>query len=176
MDGIHRGLIRHCPVCDGFEIINKTVGVIGEGKSGLKEALFLRNYTPYITLMSLNKDMVWKKTELKQLKAAGINLINEKVFRIKLSSKSAKMIFSNHQEVIFDCLYSALGCIKNNKLAQDVQCKQKKGFLMVNKDFQTSVKGLYAAGDIVSGLSQICVAESQAAIAATAIHNRLLIK
>ena len=48
-----------------------------------------------------------------------------------------------------------------------------KGSLIVNKRQETSVRGLYAAGDIVSGLNQICVAESQAAIAATAIHEKL---
>ncbi|SNS87210.1 hypothetical protein SAMN06265795_10856 [Noviherbaspirillum humi] len=37
----------------------------------------------------------------------------------------------------------------------------------------TSVPGLYAAGDVVSGLNQIAVATGQAAIAATAIHNSL---
>ena len=37
----------------------------------------------------------------------------------------------------------------------------------------TDVSGLYAAGDVVQGLDQISVACGQAAIAATAIHNRL---
>ena len=37
----------------------------------------------------------------------------------------------------------------------------------------TNVEGLYAAGDVVQGLDQISVACGQAAIAATAIHNRL---
>jgi thioredoxin reductase (NADPH) len=38
---------------------------------------------------------------------------------------------------------------------------------------QTSIDGLYAAGDVVHGLNQICVATGQAAIAATAIHHYL---
>jgi thioredoxin reductase (NADPH) len=37
----------------------------------------------------------------------------------------------------------------------------------------TSVEGLYAAGDLVRGLNQIAVATGEAAIAATAMHNRL---
>lgn len=42
-DAIRKGLIRHCPVCDAYEVINKKIGVIGEGQAGLKEALFLLN-------------------------------------------------------------------------------------------------------------------------------------
>jgi thioredoxin reductase (NADPH) len=44
--------------------------------------------------------------------------------------------------------------------------------LVVDRHNQTSVDGLYAAGDTVSGLNQIVVAMGHAAVAATAIHNR----
>jgi thioredoxin reductase (NADPH) len=45
--------------------------------------------------------------------------------------------------------------------------------LFVDGHQATSVDGLYAAGDLVRGLNQISVAEGEAAIAATAVHNRL---
>jgi thioredoxin reductase (NADPH) len=45
--------------------------------------------------------------------------------------------------------------------------------LVVDRQQETSVPGLYAIGDVVSALNQISVAVGHAAIAATAIHNRL---
>ena len=39
------GLIRYCPICDGYEVTDKRVGVIGTGDHGMREALFLRGYT-----------------------------------------------------------------------------------------------------------------------------------
>jgi thioredoxin reductase (NADPH) len=48
-----------------------------------------------------------------------------------------------------------------------------EGRLLVDRHQQTSVAGLYAAGDLVRGLNQISVAMAEAAIAATAVHNRL---
>ncbi|MDP9065448.1 MAG: FAD-dependent oxidoreductase, partial [Pseudomonadota bacterium] len=48
-----------------------------------------------------------------------------------------------------------------------------RGALVVNEHQQTSVDGLYAAGDVVRGLNQIVVAGAEAAVAATDIHNRL---
>ncbi|MBA2649925.1 MAG: NAD(P)/FAD-dependent oxidoreductase [Legionella sp.] len=172
-DGINRGLIRHCPVCDGYEVINKKVGVIGEGTPGVNEALFLRHYTPDLFLINLN-NYIWKKSQITTLKEAQITLINENPSRIKLTFKSAKIEFPNHGELVLDSIYSALGSIKNTKLAEDLYCKFRDGFLVVDKNYETSIKGFYAAGDIVLGLNQICVAESHAAIAATAIHNKLL--
>ena len=50
---VKRGLLRYCAVCDGFEAIDRHVAVMGYGASGLAEALFLRAYTPHITLLTL---------------------------------------------------------------------------------------------------------------------------
>jgi thioredoxin reductase (NADPH) len=44
---------------------------------------------------------------------------------------------------------------------------------VVSDHFETTVPGLFAAGDVASGLNQINVAAGQAAIAATEVHNRL---
>ena len=48
----------------------------------------------------------------------------------------------------------------------------KAGSLIVNSHQMTTVDGLYAAGDLVRGLNQMTVAEAEAAIAATGMHNR----
>ena len=50
---------------------------------------------------------------------------------------------------------------------------QEDGQLEVDEHCQTTVPGLYAAGDVAAGLNQINVAAGHAAIAATAIHNAL---
>lgn len=54
---IRQGYVRHCVICDGFEVIDLNVGVIGYGASGLKEALFLRTYTDRLTLFTLGEAM-----------------------------------------------------------------------------------------------------------------------
>ena len=56
-EGLHdealaRGLIRYCPICDGYEVTDKKVGVIGSGANGVAEAVFLRSYTADITLIA----------------------------------------------------------------------------------------------------------------------------
>jgi thioredoxin reductase (NADPH) len=44
-EALENGLIRYCPICDGFEITDKNVGVVGSGERALNEALFLRSFT-----------------------------------------------------------------------------------------------------------------------------------
>ena len=54
-DALARGLIRYCPICDGYEVTDKKVGVIGSDSHGVAEALFLRSYTADVTLIAPDK-------------------------------------------------------------------------------------------------------------------------
>ena len=51
-DALARGLVRYCPICDGYEVTDKKVGVIGSGSHGVAEALFIRSYTADVTLIA----------------------------------------------------------------------------------------------------------------------------
>jgi thioredoxin reductase (NADPH) len=50
-DAVKRGLIRTCPICDGYEAIGKRVAVLGAGEHAAAEALFLRTFSDQITLL-----------------------------------------------------------------------------------------------------------------------------
>ena len=51
-DAMARGLIRYCPICDGYEVTDKKVAVIGTGERGTAETRFLRSYTADLTLVA----------------------------------------------------------------------------------------------------------------------------
>ena len=69
------GLVRYCAVCDGFEVTDRRVAVLGYGATGLAEALFLRTYTPDVTLLTLRQPMSLTPEERGQVQEAGINVI-----------------------------------------------------------------------------------------------------
>lgn len=50
-DAVKRGLIRTCPICDGYESIGKHIAVLGDGEHAAAEALFLRTYTDRLSLL-----------------------------------------------------------------------------------------------------------------------------
>ena len=56
-DALARGLIRYCPICDGYEVTDKKVGVIGSDSHGVAEALFIRSFTADVTLIAPDKAM-----------------------------------------------------------------------------------------------------------------------
>jgi len=73
-----------------------------------------------------------------------------------------------------DVLYPALGCnVRSDLLAAVGGEVNADGYIVTDAHQQTSLPGVYAAGDVVNELHQIAVGTAHAAIAATAIHNRL---
>ena len=84
------------------------------------------------------------------------------------------LAFTDIGPVAFDALYSALGVRPRCGLAVQAGARLgEDGRLVVDDHQQTTVAGLYAAGDLVRGLNQISTAQGEAAIAATTLHKRL---
>jgi len=169
---IERALVRICPICDGFEAIDKAVAVIGDDDKGVREAAFLRTYSDRVTLIHVGKadDL----TETDEMRRMGIELIRAPIDNVRLENDRVTALSWGGIFRSFDLVYSALGTRSNVDLAEALSARRcEDGRLEVDDHQMTSVKGLYAAGDVVRGLNQIAVATAEAAIAATAIHNAL---
>jgi thioredoxin reductase (NADPH) len=175
VDAIRRGLIRHCPICDGYEAIGRRIGVIGFGAGARQEAEFIRTYSAELTLLTLGEPMGLSERELGELEAQGIRVVTDPVREVvQAHGRIAALTLHDGRRLEFDTLYSSLGAHIRAELAIQLgAARDEQECLVVDGHQQTSVPGLYAAGDVVSTLNQISVAYGQAAIAATAIHNRL---
>jgi len=174
-ESVRRTLLRICPICDGFEVTGQRVGVIGEGPLGAREALFLRTYADQLTLIHIAAPDALPVEDRARLAQAGIRVIEASIDSVELQpDRSRALCFSGAGRVEFDALYSALGVTPRTGLALAVGARHDdQGRLVVDDRQQTSIPGLYAAGDMVRGLNQITTAQGEAAIAATAMHNRL---
>lgn len=174
-EAVRRALIRICPICDGYEVSGQTVGVIGDGDLGAREALFLLNWTNQVSLIHVGPEAALSADSRAKLAKAGVTIIETPCKSVVLENDSlTALCFGPDQTVGFDVLYAALGCVARSELAVRAGARlDDQNRLLVDDHQQTSVPGLFAAGDLVRGLNQICTAEGEAAIAATAIHNRL---
>lgn len=172
---IRESLVRICPICDGLEVEGQAVAVIGRDTGGAREALFLTTYTSNITLVHTGPSADLPDEERAKLARAGIAVIETPVTSVVLDNRRIDaLVFDGGEPSRFDAVYSALGVTPRCKLAVEAGATLgEDGRLIVGDHQQTTVPGLYAAGDMVRGLNQITTAEGEAAIAATAIHNRL---
>lgn len=175
-DAVKRGLIRICPVCDGYEAIDKCIAVFGCGEHAAAEALFLRTYSARITLLLAAGDVDGLSSLTQHaLQDAGISVDHVIVGSVAVDQDGVTLLaFEDGRQHRFDLVYSAFGTTPQAALAASLGARvDDSGRLFVDEHQHTSVPGLYAAGDLVRGLNQISVAAGEAAIAATAIHNGL---
>lgn len=172
---IRRAVVRICPICDAFEVVDRRVAVLGDSDLGAREAQFLRRYSEAVTLLHVGGPEALSMAERRKLKAAGIGLEETALACVSLGASRVTLQRPHGADAVFDTLYAALGSPARNDLAEAAGvATTEAGYLVAGQAHQeTAVPGLYAAGDVVRGLNQISVAQAEAAIAATAMHNWL---
>jgi len=170
------GQVRYCPICDGYETEGRRVAVLGRAGHGMRESLFLANWGNEITWLSMATQEEVGAADLARLRAAGVRIADSPPHRIDcgVDGVGVRVQLQNGQVLAFDMLYPALGLHHACELATALGARARdNGQLEVDSHQQTTVEGLYVAGDVAVDLNQISVAAGHAAIAATAIHNRL---
>jgi thioredoxin reductase (NADPH) len=172
-EALSRGLIRYCPICDGYEVTDKKVGVIGSDSHGVSEAVFIRSYTADVTLIAPDKALELSPEDQRKLKKARIDCVDGPAQAVAISDKCI-IVETAEGTYSFDSVYPALGSDTHTQLAEMLGARlNDQGCIGVDSHQRTSVEGLYAAGDVVIGLDQISHAMGEGGVAATTIRNDL---
>jgi thioredoxin reductase (NADPH) len=174
-DAVRTGLVRYCPICDAYEAAGQKIALIAYGKCRIREALLLRAYTADLTVLTLGQPLDMPDEERRTLAEAGIAIVDSPIDRLAIEGSTiAAWHMQDGTEHRFDTVYSALGTRIRSGLATTFgAATDDDGALRVDSHQQTTIPGLYAAGDVVSGLSQVSVASGQATIAATHMNASL---
>ena len=172
-EALSRGLVRYCPICDGYEVTDKKIGVIGSDDHGIAETLFLRSYTADLALIAPDKALHLKSEDQETLRQAGVKTLDGPAQAVAITGDCI-VVETAQGTYAFDSLYPALGSDTHTLLGDMVGAKRARdGCLLCDDHQRTSVPGLYAAGDVVHGLDQISHAMGEGGVAATTIRNDL---
>lgn len=168
-----RGLLRYCPICDGYEVTDRRVAVLGTGAHGAREAMFLRSYTADVTLIAPMGKHDLAPDERALLAQSGVAVVDGPAEALAIDGDQIGLR-TDEREWRFDSLYPALGSDINSGLAAGIGAAlSAEGCLLVDAHQRTNVARLYAAGDVVKGLDQISHAMGEGGVAATTIRNDL---
>jgi thioredoxin reductase (NADPH) len=167
------GLVRYCPICDGYEVTDKRVAVIGTGSHGTGEAVFLRGYTSDLTLVSPEAEHELDAQCAAELDKAGIVRVDGPCGGYAM--EDGRLAFDTARgRLAFDSVYPALGSrVRSDVAAEAGAMLSEDGCVVVDSHQRTNIQGLFAAGDVVKGLDQISHAMGDGGVAATAIRNYL---
>ena len=116
-EALARGLIRYCPICDGYEVTDKKVGVIGSDSHGVAEALFLRGFTAEVTLIAPDEALRLKPEDNQQLNDAGIERVDGPAHAVAFADDCIT-VDTAEGHYTFDSIYPALGSDIHTQLAE----------------------------------------------------------
>jgi thioredoxin reductase (NADPH) len=171
---IEDDVLRYCAVCDAYEHIDRSIGVVGCEESGAGQALFLSRYSDKVTLVPDNAASL-SEFDRKKLSVNGVAVIEQSMAHVT-PTRDEMLLWTKggdkpHQ---FDVIYPCFGTRPRTQLAQQLGLSvDDGGCLAPGAHFETDVPGFFASGDIVRGLDQISVAMGHGAIAATQVHSFL---
>jgi thioredoxin reductase (NADPH) len=169
---IDTGAVRLCAICDGYEARDERIGVYGPANEAVGHAVFLRTFSRSVTVVASDTEAL-SGDKVAQARDRGVVLL-PRPDSIRIEAGRCVATLANGERHAFDTLYPVLGSDAQTGLALALGARcDDNGELVTDRQQQTSVDGLYACGDMVSALNQISVAVGHAAIAATAVHNRL---
>ena len=153
--------VSYCAVCDAFFYRKKNVAVLGSGEYALHEVNELLSVVGSVTLLTNGAELTAKFPE-------NVHIETKKIAGLKGAGQFEGVRFDDGSESNFDGMFVAMGSANATDLALKAGAAFDAGKLVLDKDFQTTVPGLFAAGDCTGGTLQVAVAVGEGAIAGLA--------
>jgi len=171
---VRNGVLRYCPICDGFEHREERIAVLGSDLHGAAEAMFLRQYSSDVTLIPKWQVALTDK-QRRELEGSGVDVLEGRVLRLEAAEEAMFVTIEGEAAPRrFDTLYPAFGSTPRSELAAMLgPLTDPNGCIPFSAFSDGLLPGVYAAGDVIEGLDQISVAIGQGAMAATRLHNWL---
>lgn len=174
--------VSYCATCDANFFAGKNIHVLGSGNVALEEADYLSKFANKVTIIVVHNKGIVDGNEVqkeKLLKNPKIEFVwNTSLEEIKgdddfiqeLIIKNLKT--EDKKKISTEGIFMFVGLVPETKMLQGVVELDEDGFVIVDDKRQTSVEGLYSAGDCTSTyVRQIVTAASDGAISAIAAER-----
>lgn len=161
--------VSYCALCDGSLYKNKNVALIGKSETAYNEAIYLSSLCNKVTIISEDE------INFAPLKNYN-NIVLKEKNNLKLIEKEknlVKKIITDKEIIDVDAVFVYNGYEPKTDFVKGINLKN--GYIVVNKNMQSSNKDIYACGDIIlKDIYQITTAVSEATIAAINVKKELI--
>jgi thioredoxin reductase len=169
--------VHHCPDCDGYEVKDKRVAVLSNGRHAAGFTANLLTWTKHLTLLTDQKEI--PPGDRAKLEGLDVAVRTEAVVGLegdKPMGKLERVLFAEGEPLECDALFFNLGTEIGTNFHETLGCRLDDDceLVWVDKTQQTSVEGVYAAGDITPHSQLAVVAAAEGAMAAIHIHRSLI--
>ena len=165
--------VSHCATCDGAFFRGKKIFVVGGGDSACDDAQYLSRLSPHVVIVH-RRDRFRAQKALAERVMRNPNIevrFNTVVKEIKGEQKLSSVVLESAGRVYeeaADAVFIFAGTVPQSALAGGAGAKlDEGGYVVTSQKMETSVPGLFAAGDVRSGtFRQVVVAAGEGAVAA----------
>jgi thioredoxin reductase len=166
--------VFHCPDCDGYEVRDKRVAVLAHGDNAAGFTENILTWTRHVTLLTDQHEI----SDRDKLDALDVAVRTERVVALEgdpSTRQLQRVMFAGDDALECDALFFNLGTELATDFHETLGCRldPECGLLWVDDTQQTSIKGVYAAGDITPQSQLAVVAAAKGAMAAIHIHRSL---
>ena len=166
--------VHHCPYCDGWEVRDRRLVVVGQGASGAGLALSLKTWSAEIAICSNGRARIHPR-HLQQLDEQGIRVYESRVVRVEHTNGHVQRLhLKDGTEVPCEAVFFSTGQKPQCDIPRQLGCElTRKGVVKTDHLGKTRVPGLYVAGDASRDVQFVIVAAAEGAKAAVAINKSL---
>ncbi len=171
--------VSYCATCDGPFFKNKKIVVIGGGDSACSEAVYLSNISKDVKIIHRRDSFRAQKAVVDKMLAAGVEPVYDTVVKsingnMKVESVTIENVKTGEQSQLpCDVVFIFAGMAPQTELVEMLK-KDAGGYIITDQNMQTSIPGLFAAGDVrAKPFRQIVTAVNDGAIAANAAKEML---
>ncbi|HEX2416023.1 MAG TPA: NAD(P)/FAD-dependent oxidoreductase [Thermoleophilaceae bacterium] len=172
--------VFHCPFCHGWEVRDRPLGVLDRGDSGVQRALLLRFWSGDVTLLA-DGPAELEAQDVERLGTAGVVVDERRVAGLRgAGSGLAAVVFADGAERECGGLLVPVTMHQRSALAEQLGARVADpghvafDALEIDSAFQTSVPGLFAAGDASSQMPSVANAVAAGSSAAAAVVHDLM--
>lgn len=168
--------VFHCPDCDGPSVVDGRVGVLGNDRPAAGLALYLLTWAAETVLLTHGQELDVSPEARETLERYGVDVVTGRVERVEGENGDLRRVILEDGDLAADALFFHWGSQPSTELGPGAGCDcDPVGDLLVDpKTLETSVPGVYAAGDIVGRPYLTISAAAEGVRAALSIHRSLL--
>ena len=162
--------VSYCAVCDAFFYRGKQVAILGNSDFALHEAEELKNLAAGVTIYTDGQEPDFSRTHEIPVNTRKIQAVEgeDKVSGIRVKSEMQVQETGIQAEQIIptDGVFVAMGTAGSTEIARQMGAElTEKENIKVNEEMETTIPGMFAAGDCTGGLLQIAKAVYEGALA-----------
>ncbi|HIB38269.1 NAD(P)/FAD-dependent oxidoreductase [Mesonia sp.] len=167
--------IIHCPYCHGYEFKNEKTAILANTDDAYHLAGLVKNLTNELKILT-NGHQNFTEDQLKKFEKNNIEIIQEPIIKFSQTEGNLeKVIFTNQEELTLKALYARIPFIQSSSIAEDLGCAfTEMGHIQVNFMQETSIDGVYAAGDNTIMLRSIANAVNAGNVAGAIVNMKLV--